>query len=193
MSLQHPTKYRFRHYGKNPQGDGDVLLWASDGRDSIFPRSDELIVKGGADDLAIANGSLWTPNALANEGEEDILDVYFDAQAVRTSLYFRLYGDSGIAEADTLATITGEESLGGYGPITVTRGTDWSAPDHSTGTSTGVKTFNATASWSAMNSLVLATVGTGTAGLHIAWVVLSTTRTLVDGDSLDVDITVTLE
>jgi len=195
MSLAHPTKYKFRHYGKNPdpQGDGDVLLWASNGRDSIFPNAGELIVKGSEIDLEVKNSQLWTGNALANEGEEDILDVYFDVQAVRTSLYFRLYTDAAITETDTLATVTGEESGTGYGAITITRGTDWTAPTHGGGTSTGTKTFNATGTWAALNSMVLATVGTGTAGLLIAWVDLSATRSLVNGDSLDTDLTVTLE
>lgn len=197
MSLQHPTKYKFRHYGKNPDLEvgGDILLWASDERSNIFPS--EPIVKGSALELEVMRSQLWTPNALADEGEVDILDVYFDAQAVRALLYFRLYNGSSIGETDTLTTIqaigSGEEAAGGYGAITVTRGTDWSAPDHSTGTTTVAKTFNATATWSALNALVLATVATGTSGLHIAWVNLSTTRSLVDGDSLDVDLTATLE
>jgi hypothetical protein len=193
--VRSPTQYKFRHYGKNPdpQGDGDVLLWASNGRDNIFPNAGELIVKGGATDLEVKHSQLWTPNALANEGEEDMLDVYFDAQAVRASLWFRLYTDSSLAETDTLATAVGEESAGGYAAEQVDRGTDWSAPDHSSGTSTGTKTFNATGTWSALNSMILATVATGTAGLLIAWVDLSTTRSLVNGDSLDTDLTVTLE
>jgi hypothetical protein len=173
------------------------LLWASDGLNSIFPRAGELIIKGGAADLAIMHSQLWTSNDLANEGEVDILDVYFDAQAVRASLWFRLYNGTGIAEADTLTTIqaigSGEESAGGYAAEEVIRGTDWSAPAHDTGTTSVTKTFNATATWAELNSLVLATVATGTAGLHIAWVVLSTPRSLVDGDSLDTDLTATLE
>ena len=187
------TRYKFRHYGANPGGPGDILLWASDGRGSLFPRSGEAILKGGADDLAIRSDMLWTPNALTDEGEIDLLDVYYKAQAVRASLYFRLYTDSSLAEADTLATAVGEESAGGYGAITVTRGTDWSAPSAAGGTSTVTKTFNATATWSTLNSLILATVATGDAGLVIAWVDLSTPRSLVINDSLDVDMTVTLE
>ena len=195
MSLQHPTKYAFRHYGQNPDpdSDGEVLLWASNGRDSIFPRANELIVKGSELDLEVANSQLWTPNALADEGEVDILDVYFDAQAVRAALYFRLYTDATLAETDTLALAVGEESAGGYGAITVTRGTDWTVPTAGGGTSTGTKTFNATATWSALNSMILATVATGTAGLLVAWVNLSATRSLVNGDSMDVDMTVTME
>jgi hypothetical protein len=197
--VRSPTQYKFRHYGKNPdpQGDGDVLLWASNGRDNIFPSAGELIVKGSDTDLEVQHSQLWTPNALANEGEEDILDVYFDAQAVRASLWFRLYNGTGIGEADTLTTIeaigSGEQVALGYVAEEVIRGTDWSAPDHSAGTSTGTKTFNATGTWDEMNSMVLSTVVSGTSGLHIAWVDLSAPRSLVNGDSLDTDLTVTLE
>ena len=192
MSLAHPTKYKFRHYGKNPDG-ADTLLWASDGIGNIFPRVGEEILKGSLLDLEIRNDQLWTGNALVDEGEVDILDVYFDAQAVRASLFFRLYTDAGLAEADTLATAVGEESGSGYGAITITRGTDWSAPTAGGGTTTVTKTFNATGTWSALNSLILATVATGTAGLLIAFVNLSATRSLVNGDSLDTDLTVTME
>ncbi len=193
--MRSPTQYKFRHYGQNPDTEmgGEVLLWASNGRDSIFPRAGELILKGGEADLEIVKDALWTPNALADEGEVDILDVYFDAQAVRANLYFRLYTDSSLAETDTLATAVGEETAGGYGAITIARGTDWTVPTAGGGTNTPTKTFNATATWSGLNSMILATVATGTSGLLIAWVDLSTTRSLVNGDSLDTDLTVTLE
>jgi hypothetical protein len=200
--VRSPTSYKFRHYGKNPdpQGDGDVLLWASNGRDSIFPTAGELIIKGSETDLEVKHSQLWTPNALADEGEIDILDVYFEDQAVRATLYLRLYNSATTAEADTLTTIeaigSGEESAGGYGNIAVARGTDWTAPTAPGGTTTpatGSHTFNATATWAAVQSMVLATVATGAAGLHIAWVNLSASRSLVNGDSLDTDLTVSLE
>jgi hypothetical protein len=92
-----------------------------------------------------------------------------------------------------MTDLVGEETAGGYARIQVDRGTDWSAPTAGGGTSTGTKTFNATATWSALNSMVVGTDVSGTAGLHIAWVDLSATRSLVNGDSLDVDLTVTLE
>ena len=189
------TNYRFRHYGANPDPERseDVLLWASDGKSSILARTNELIERGSALEHEVMQSQLWTPNTVADEGEKDFLDVYFKATAVRTSLYFRLYADSGIVEADTLATITGEESGSGYGAITVTRGTDWGTASAATGITTVTKQFAATGSWSGLNSLVLATVGTGTSGLHIAWAPLSTTRTLVNLDTMDVDMNVTAE
>lgn len=188
-----PTRYKFRHYGINPDGDvgGDVLLWASDGTNSIFPS--DPVVKGGVADREIMQSQLWTPNALADEGEIDVLNVYFDVQPVRDPLYFSLHNDGTIAEADTMATILAEVTEGGYARIAVARGVDWSAPAAVAGTTSVVKTFNATATWTAAQAMVLGTALTGTAGLHIAWVNLSATRSLVNGDSLDVDLTVTME
>ena len=182
------TKYRFRHYRNGS------LIWASDGPDRSEEFPEGYIAKGSKFDLEVARSQLWTGNALADEGEGDILDVYFDVQAVRTSLFLRLYNDTPL-ETDTLATLTGEVTGTGYGAITLTRGTDWSAPALDAGdmqTITPTKTFTAGGAWTAATQLVLATVGTGTAGLHIAWAALSATRTLASADTLDVTLAVKL-
>lgn len=193
MSFKRSTKYKFRHYGKNPDHEvgGDILLWASDGKADISPS--EPVVRGGAVDLEIMHSQLWTPNALADEGEIDIYDVYFYTQALRDPLYFSLHDDGAIADADTMATILAEVTEGGYARIAVARGTDWSAPSAADGTTSVTKTFNATATWTDAQAMVLGTALTGTAGLHVAWVNLSTTRSLVAGDALNVDITAELE
>lgn len=190
MGLRGHTAYKFRHWKIDPETGLQTLDWASGLDESVQGLG---IVKGSDDELAVVDAQEFTLNALANEGEEDMLDVYFDAQAVRTTLYFRLYNDTP-AETDTLATLTGEVTGTGYTGVAVTRGTDWSAPDHSTGTATGTKTFTGgSGGWSAATQLVLATVQTGTAGLHIAWAALSQSRTLAENDTLDVTMTVTLE
>jgi hypothetical protein len=176
------TQYKFRHYR---QGS---LIWASDG-----PRLGEefpvgLIHKGSKADIEVRRSQLWTPNALADEGEKDILDVYLDDVAVRASLFLRLYNDTP-AETDTLATLTGEVTGTGYGAITLTRGTDWSDPALDSGdmqSVTPTKTFTAGGAWSAATQLVLASVASGTAGLFIAWAALSQSRTLGSGDTMDV-------
>ena len=177
------TAYKYAHYNKNGQ-----LLWAK----GIGDVEHHGIYKGTKEHLEALNDRDWSLNTLADEGEEDILDVYFDAQAVRTSLFLRLYNDTP-TEADTLATLTGEVSGTGYGAITVTRGTDWTAPVAATGTDMTQKTFTATGTWTAATYLVVATVGTGTAGLLIAYDALAATRTLQNGDSLNIDLNVTLE
>lgn len=182
------TKYKFRQYRNGS------LIWASDGPDRSESYPEGYIAKGSKFDLEVARSQLWTGNALADEGEKDILDVYFDDVAVRSSLWLRLYNDTP-AETDTLATLTGEVTGTGYAAIELVRGTDWSDPALDSGdmqTITPTKTYTAGGAWSAATQLVLATVATGTAGLFIAWAALSATRTLASADTLDVTLAVKL-
>jgi hypothetical protein len=187
------TQYKFRQYRQGPDGER-YLVWASDGKG----RSEEIqlgaVRHGSKSDLDIVRSQLWTPNALADEGEIDILDVYFEDQAVRASTFFRLYDDTPL-ETDTLATLVGEVTGTGYAGIQVDRGTDWSAPALDSGdgqTTSTTKTFTAGGTWTDATQLVLATVASGTAGLHLAWAALSATRTLVLNDTLDVTLAVKL-
>jgi hypothetical protein len=187
------TNYRFRHHRLGPDGRR-YLIWASDGpgRSEEIPLGD--VLAGSPSELDVVHSQLWTPNALADEGEKDILDVYFDDVAVRTNTYLRLYNDTPL-ETDTLATLTGEVSGTGYDGIAVARGTDWTDPALDSGdmqTASSTKTFTAGGSWTAATQLALATVQNGTAGLFLAWVALSTTRTLVLNDTLDTDLAVKL-
>ncbi len=191
MSLQHPTKYKFRHYVKNPDGV-DTLLWASDGRNNINVRAGEEILRGSAAELLVMESQLWTPNDLANEGEVDILDVYFDAQAVRATLYFGLLSASA-SETTTEAGMTELTVANGYARIAVARGTDWAVPTHAAGTLSVTKQFSASGAWSTALDLSLSTSASGGGGLFIAWSTLSQSRTLGDGDTLDVSLTVSME
>lgn len=177
------TAYKYAHYNKHGQ-----LLWAK----GIGDVEHHEIYKGSKEHYDALMSREWSLNTLADEGEEDILNVYFDTQAVRTSLYLRLYNDTP-TESDTLASLVSETSGTGYGAITVTRGTDWTAPDAATGTDMTQKTFTASGTWTDATYLVLATVDTGTAGLLIAYDALAATRTLQNGDSLNIDLNVTLE
>jgi len=187
------TQYKFRHYREAEDGN-PYLIWASDGKSFVSDFEIGDILKGSRADLEIQRSQLWTPNALADEGEIDILDVYVEDQAVRATTFFRLYNDTPV-ETDTLATLVNEVTGTGYGGITVTRGTDWSAPalDSGDGMSTSVvKTFTAGGTWTAATQLVWASVVSGTAGLFLAWAALSATRTLVNTDTLDVTLAVKL-
>jgi hypothetical protein len=189
--MRSPTAYKFRHYKRDPKSGLQLLDWASQGpRDSIDLSGRE-IFKGSKEDIGITEDQEWTSNALADEGEVDILDVYFDAQAVRTSLYFTLYNDTPV-ETDGLTDLTGIVTGTGYGSITVTRGTDWGVPTAGGGTTTVTKTFTAGGAWSAATYLILQTT-TDTSGLLLAYAALSQSRTLANGDTLDVTMTVTLE
>jgi hypothetical protein len=178
------TAYRFAHYHTI---DGvRCLVWGNGIGDVELEAGSPLAVEALAD-------RPWQSNALADEGEQDMLDVYFRTQAKRTNLYGRLYNDTPV-ETDTLATLTGEVIGTGYAALT------W--PVSNTGFPTlaldagdfkvtsSTQTFTAGGAWSAASTLVLATVATGTAGLHVAWSALSSTRTLAISDTLDVSVSV---
>ena len=194
MSLGIHTQYKFRHYVTDPDTGERMLTWASDGLD----RSEDglWVPKGSSEDLDIRKSQRWNLNILANEGKQDILNVYFDVQAVRTNLYGRLWNDTPV-ETDGMGDLTGEVAGTGYGAVTFARGTDWSAPTDadpsSTDTTAATKTFTAGGTWSSATYITLDTTGTAATGQLIAYSALSATRTLQNGDTLDVDFTVTLD
>ena len=180
------TAYKFRHYRPNEEGKL-ALIWGS----HFEVPKNEVIVCGSDLDREVQEAQDWNLNAIANEGEVDILDVYFDTQAVRTTLYFGLLS-AAPGETTTEATMS-EISGTSYARIPVTRGTDWGAPTHAGGTLSSTKTFTAGGTWTAATDLSLSTSASGTGGLFIAWSALSATRTLLINDTLDVDMTISAE
>jgi hypothetical protein len=131
----------------------------------------------------------WTPNALADEGEANILDVYFRNQNAPAQFYLRLYNTTP-TETSTLSSLTGEPSGNGYAAQLVERSTvGWptlalDAGDYQL-TSKEV-TFSASGgSWGPVTYCVLATTSDNT-GKLISFVALSQSRTLQAGESLKV-------
>jgi hypothetical protein len=187
------TVYQFAHH-RTVDGER-CLIWGNGIGEVLVPIASPEYIEA-------LNDRSWQHNALADEGENDILDTYFRALAKKTTLYGRLYNDTPV-ETDTLATLTGEVTGTGYAPNTQCAwtigntdfptfaktgggGTDWKV-------TSSVKTFTAGAGgWTVATNLVLASVATGTAGLHIAWSALSASRTLAASDTLDVSIAVEL-
>lgn len=95
----------------------------------------------------------------------------------------------------TLALLTGEVTGTGYAAVDFVRDTDWTEPTLDAGdmrTASTVKTFTAGGAWTAATYQILATVSSGTAGLLIIYAALAATRTLANGDTLDVSHTVKL-
>jgi hypothetical protein len=131
----------------------------------------------------------WTvENALADEGEENMLDAYLRAQNVPTTFYMALYNDTPV-ETDTLADLTGEPSTNGYARQEIERSTvGWPALALDSGdymaTSKQV-TFSASGgSWGPVTYMVLCDVASGTSGKLISYVALSQSRTLQDSEAL---------
>jgi hypothetical protein len=192
--VRSPTQYKFRHYRPDPDGQGDVLLWASNGRDTLVEANgvDDQIFRGSKQELEVINDALWTPNALADEGEVDILNVYFDIQAVRTNFYLGLT-TAAPSEASTLASISEHSVSLGYSRKVVARGTAWTAPTAGGGTTSDTVTWTATGTWTTVTDLFLTTVASGTTEEFVAWAALSASRSLLNNDTLDADMTVSLE
>lgn len=122
---------------------------------------------------------------LTDEGEDLVSDVFVGNTAAPTNLYIGLCSGTP-GETSTLASIT-EESGSGYSRQQVT---SWGSSSGGTVLSS-TETFNATGTWQGNTHAFLTDVASGTAGNLIAVRALSATRTLVNGDSLDVDFDLT--
>lgn len=137
------------------------------------------------------------PNIWHNEGEEYLVKVAFDETlAVPANHYIGLDARVSLAEADVLTTLTGEPTVGGYarqavpttnvGYATSLSGGNWQAK-----TTTEVFTPSG-ADYPAVTKTFLTDQATGTVGDLYCSVALSASRTVLDGDSLNVDITISI-
>lgn len=136
-------------------------------------------------------------NILHDEGEQALLSAYFATAysgygAPPASLYLGLDARAVPAEADTLASLSGEPTAGGYErKALATGGTGVSGQDFYINqpgayyrADSKEVTWTATEDWTAVTQLFLCTVSSGTAGKLICTKALSASRTLLDGDSL---------
>lgn len=178
MSLWHPTEWQYRHRREGR------LIWASSIGELDIPVD-------GKEFIELLHDQPWTPNALADEGEQDFLDVYLRAATAPTTFYVGLVNDT-IVDTDTLATITGEPSGNGYSRKQVERNsTGWPTLALDSGdfrAVSSVETFTASGgSIGPVTSAFLCTnAASGTAGKLLTYNALSQSRTLADADSLDV-------
>lgn len=141
-------------------------------------------------------------NMLHDQGEQSILSAYFAKGysgfgASPNNLYLGLCAGSAPTEASTLSSLSGEPSGSGYSRKALsTTGTGVSGQDfvldqpgayYRAGSK--VVTFEASGgAWAPVTRLFLSTAASGTSGLLICTLSLSTTRTLQDGDSLNTSI-----
>lgn len=170
------TTAKFRHLR------GGRIIWASGLGDIDVPQADE---------LAVARAQPFTDNALLDEGEQWVLDTFFRGATPPTTFAFALL-TAAPAETATMATMA-EVTGGGYARVAVARNTtDWPTLALASGdyqVTSLQKTFgplNTTNYSAAVTHLAVVTATTGTAGKLISAVALSTARTLVVGDSLNV-------
>ena len=136
-------------------------------------------------------------NALINSGEYKMLDVYFRGATAPSEHWLRL--TAGLSETATMAAVTASEASGsGYAPQLITsNATYWptlalSSGDYQVNSTT--VTFEATGgSWGPVDEVALCTASNSNEGSLVAYVALSTSRTLVSGDSLQVSVNVKLQ
>ncbi len=146
--------------------------------------------------LNIKGEVIWehvAKNALADEGGESILDTYLRGQNAPSTYYVRLFNDTPTV-TDSLGALANEPSTNGYAPQEITRNTSgWVSLALDSGdfqATSSEETFSASGgSWGPVTFAVLATTS-GNAGKHVAFVALSTPRTLADGESLKVTLKV---
>lgn len=135
----------------------------------------------------------WSLNAIANEGEAEILNVVLlAAQAVRSNYYLMLLTATPTATT-TLATMT-ELSGTGYSRQAIASA-DWGALSGTqpTTTTAAKKTFGPNTSgsdWTAITYAALGTASSGTSGKFILFVALSGSTTIHNNQSFEYTLTV---
>lgn len=126
-------------------------------------------------------------NALADEGERLFLDVTLRGAAKPTGYELRLWNDTP-TETDTIATLTGEPTTGGYSPRAVEASTvGWPTLAIDDGDFQALsKAVVWTATGGTIGPVTCITLSTAETGNLVSYAPLSATRTLLDGDSLTV-------
>ena len=142
---------------------------------------------------------LWTEvchNALVDEGESQFLDVYLRGATAPSGFYLRLYNDTPV-ETDGLAALTGEPSGNGYAAIAIERSAvGWPTLALDSGDYQAVsKTVTFQASGGVIGPVTHCVMSTTSdnAGKLVSFAALSQSRTLNDGESLDVTYKVKLQ
>lgn len=133
-------------------------------------------------------------NIYHDEGEEYLVKVAFsEALAVPANHYIGLDNRGAIAEGDTLASLDAEPSTNGYARKAVaTNDTDYTCTQDSGDWQAKTKTVTFTASggsFGPMQNCFLTDQASGASGDLYCSLALSQSRTLQDGESLDVNMT----
>lgn len=127
-------------------------------------------------------------NVLTDEGERNLLDVYFRNQNAPPEFFVGLHSGD-LSDTSTLADVV-EPSQSGYARKQLARNTTgWptlalDAGDYQVEGASVV--FTAAATWTPVNRMFLASQSTGAVGAILLEAALSTTRSLVSQDSLTV-------
>lgn len=129
----------------------------------------------------------WVENAVADEGEQSVLNVWLRAQS-NPSKYLSLLNQASPGETTTMATMTETQTPGSNGfARQQILSTDWASPTLVSGDykSTAAEVTFGPASGSSwtLTHAILVTVSSGTSGLFLLFIALSATTTIAIGQS----------
>lgn len=140
-------------------------------------------------------------NILHTEGEAEILRALFiggpTSNAYIPSLYYLGLDDRAtLAASDTLATLSGEPSSGGYTrqPISSTTGFTLVESGSTVKAKSGVIIFSATgSSWGPVRNMFLTNVATGTSGILYSSIPIGSNVTVANGDDISLRFSMALK
>lgn len=188
--LTRGTAFRFNHTKRVDPKDRwspRYMAWASH-----LGELDESYRLGSRKAEEALREQAFISNFLTDQGENDILDVFFRGGTAPT-FFFGLWNATPGETSDL--TLAGEVTGTGYGRRTVTRdATGWPTLALNAGdfrVTSRTETFTAGGAWTSATRLFLVSVLTGTAGRLYAAVALGATRTLANTDQLNVSMAVT--
>lgn len=133
----------------------------------------------------------WTEtveNTVVTEGKNDIIDEYFKGSAYTAAWYMGLKGTGSVAAGDTLASHAGWSEITDY--TGNRQAITWGTTSGGSNTASAVS-FSITGTATVAGAFV-ATVATGTAGVLYSASDFSSSRSVVNGDTLNVTPTVTV-
>lgn len=132
-------------------------------------------------------------NILHDEGEQAILSAYFDTDLAGfgpppANLYVGLDNRTSLSESDTLSSLVNEPNTGGYSRKAVSTATGFTLAQPAD----FYRATSQTVSFTAMGGNIgevrnrfLCTAASGTGGLLLVTLALSTLRTINEGDTLN--------
>jgi hypothetical protein len=158
------------------------------GKRNQFDRFHLMMGKGAvraADGSIVWEDADWMPNALADEGEQSMLNVYLLA-ASNPSKYLGLLNGGSPGETTTMSGITETQTpaANGYNRQQIASG-DWASPTLNSGdyqTTAAQKTFGAASgsSWTTTHAYLTTTLA-DTLGKFLLYIALSATTTVAVG------------
>lgn len=149
-------------------------------------------------DGSVAVQGEWMRNAIANEGEAEVLNVLLlGSQAARANYYLELLAATPVA-ASTMASVTElvAATETGYGRATIAAA-DWAALSGTqpTTTTAAEKVFGPNtkgSDWAAITYVALVTTSTGTGGKFILFVALSGSTLVHNTQSFEYTLTASM-